>query len=308
MEKVYDVLVIGGGPAGYSAALYGKRAGFDVLLLEKSYPGGQMTQTHQIDNYPGFPDGVDGFTLAMKMEAQAKRFGIKSMNEEVLAVDLNQTIKEVKTNNQTYYAYSVVIATGANPRPLQVAKEDYFTGKGLAYCAACDGAFFRGKKVFVIGGGNTAIEDALLLSRMAKHVTIVHRRNEFSAQKVLVDELMQQENVDIIWNSEVIGLLGDSHITGLTLKNKETNEIQSYESDGIFVSVGRVPNTTLFHQLNINEQGYIIANEDCKTNLKGVYAIGDVRTKPLRQIVGAVSDGANAIHAIQQELGEIKNQ
>lgn len=309
MKKIYDVIIIGGGPAGYSAALYAQRAGMDALLIEKSYAGGQMTQTHQIDNYPGFPDGIDGFTLAMNMEAQAKRFGIQSINEEVLTVDLIQPIKTVTTSHQSYNTYAVMIATGAHPRKLNVENENELVGKGLAYCAACDGAFFRNQKVVVVGGGNTAIEDALLLSNIASHVTIIHRRDRFRGEKVLVDELLKKDNVDIIWNAEVKELHANPTIKEIVVEHIKEDKKTIVPCNGVFVSIGRVPSSQLFiDQLQLDAQGYILANEDCKTSLAGVYAIGDVRSKPLRQIVGAVSDGATAVHEAQTYLATIKNK
>lgn len=309
MKKIYDVVIIGGGPAGYSAALYAKRAGMDTLLIEKSYAGGQMTQTHQIDNYPGFPDGIDGFTLAMQMEAQAKKFGVQTKNEEVMDVDLNQMIKKVTTNKDCYDAYTVFIATGAHPRKLNVAKEDELIGKGVAYCAACDGAFFRNQDVVVAGGGNTALEDALLLSNIAARVTMVHRRDAFKGEAILMNELKKKDHVDILWNHQIVQIQGEHQVESIVVEDVNTHKQTKLSCNAVFVSIGREPSSQLFrHQLQCDENGYIEAKEDCRTSIPGVYAIGDVRTKNFRQIVGAVSDGASAVHEAQSYLSQLKNR
>lgn len=303
-KHVYDMIIVGGGPAGYSAALYGARANMDLLLIEKMYPGGQMTQTHQIDNYPGFADGIDGFSLAMQMQKQAEKFGAKTKFDEVINLNLKDDIKEVQTSNETYYAKTVVLAMGASPRTLGIKQEAELIGKGVAYCAACDGAFFRGKDVVVVGGGNTAVADALLLARLAKQVTLVHRKDQLRAEKILQQQLMDAQNIQIYWNHEVKDILHDDKVNGIVLQNNVTHEQTTLPADGIFVSIGRVPATSFLSDIALDAQGYIIANEDTKTSLDGVYAIGDIRTKPLRQVVGAVSDGAVAIHEAQQYLGK----
>ena len=298
-QHVYDMIIVGGGPAGYSAALYAARANMDVLLIEKMYPGGQMTQTHQIDNYPGFVDGIDGFTLAMKMQQQAERFGAKTLFEEVLRMNLTSSIKEIHTTNQTLYAKTVVLAMGASPRTLSLKEEASLIGKGVAYCAACDGAFFKGKDVVVVGGGNTAVADALLLSHIANSVALIHRRDQLKAEKILQNQLLKSENIKIYWNHTVKEIQYDDKVQGVIIEDVQTHKQQQINTQGIFVSIGRIPATSILQGIDLDAQGYIIASEDTQTNIPGVYAVGDIRTKPLRQVVGAVSDGAIAIHQAQ---------
>ena len=302
-NHVYDMIIIGGGPAGYTAALYAARAGFDILVLERLSAGGQMALTHLIDNYPGFEEGVDGFTLADKMKKQAERFGAKSKTAEVVHLDLAAEPKRMETASGTFLGRTVVLATGANPRELGVEKETELVGRGVAYCAACDGMFYRGKTVVVVGGGNTAAADALLLSRIAKKVILVHRRDTLRATKIYHEPLMQAENVEFRWNSTVKELLHEAKITGVRISDVNTGEESSIACDGVFVSVGRRPATEfLGGQVNLDGNGYVVAGEDTKTNIPGVYAVGDMRTKELRQIVTAVADGAVAVHEAEKYL------
>ena len=302
-KHVYDMIIIGGGPGGYTAALYAARAGLDVLLLEKLAAGGQMALSHQIDNYPGFEEGIDGFSLGDKMKKQAERFGAKSKFAQVLRVDLKANPKEIETAGEIWFAKTVVLATGANPRELGVEKEAQLVGKGIAYCAACDGMFYRGKTVVVVGGGNTAAADALLLSRIAKKVILVHRRDSLRATKIYHKPLEEAENVEFLWNSKVIALLHGERVSGVRLQNVQSGQQQEIACDGVFVSVGRKPVTEFLEgQLALDEGGYVIAGEDTKTNIPGVYAVGDVRTKQLRQVVTAVADGAVAVHAAEGYL------
>ena len=297
------MIIIGGGPAGYTAALYAARAGFDTLVLERLSAGGQMALTHQIDNYPGFEDGIDGFSLADKMKKQAERFGVKSKTAEVVRLDLTAEPKLIKTASETFLSRTVVLATGANPRELGVEKESELVGRGVAYCAACDGMFYRGKTVIVVGGGNTAAADALLLSRIAEKVILVHRRDTLRATKIYHEPLMQAENVEFRWNSTVKELLHEAKITGVRLSDVNTGEESTIACDGVFVSVGRKPATEfLGGQVELDGNGYVVAGEDTKTNIPGVYAVGDMRTKELRQIVTAVADGAVAVHEAEKYL------
>ena len=294
---VHDMVIIGGGPGGYTAALYAARSGLDAIVLEKLSAGGQMAQTHQIDNYPGFEDGVDGYELGQKMLRQAQRFGAKTAYAEVTRVDLKAEPKKIETSEGTYYGKVVVIATGAGPRELGVDGEGELIGRGVAYCAACDGMFFKDKTVAVVGGGNSAAADALLLSRIAKRVIVIHRRDQLRATKVYHEPLMQAQNVEFRWDSVVTALEHGDKLTGVRVKNLKSGEEELLTLDGLFVSVGRKPNTSLFEgQVELTAGGYIAAGEDTKTNIPGVYAVGDVREKQLRQIVTAVSDGAVAVH------------
>lgn len=300
---VYDLIVVGGGPGGYTAALYAARAGLDTLVLEKLSAGGQMALTEEIDNYPGFEDGIDGFTLAEKMQQQAERFGAKSAYAQVERMDLTASPKVLETSEGTFHARTVVLATGANPRELGLPHEAALTGRGIAYCAACDGMRYKGKTVVVVGGGNSAAADAMLLSRIAQKVILVHRRDALRATKVYHAPLMQAENLEFRWNSVVTELLHEEKLTGVKVKNVHTGEEDTIPCDGVFVSVGRKPATELVQgQLELDRSGYIIADETTATNLPGVYAVGDVRTKPLRQVVTAVADGATAVHMAEEFL------
>jgi len=302
-QTVYDMIIIGGGPGGYTAALYAARAGLNALLLERMAAGGQMALSHQIDNYPGFEEGIDGFSLAEKMQKQAQRFGGKTRYTQVQRVDLEAMPKEIVTSEGTYLAKTVVLATGAGPRELGLPEEAELVGRGVGYCAACDGMFYRGKTVVVVGGGDTAVADALLLSRIVKKVILVHRRDTLRAAKIYREPLMNRENVEFRWNSTVEELLHGEKVTGVRLRDVNTGEISELSCDGVFVSVGRKPATELVKgQLELDEGGYIVAGESTKTGIPGVYAVGDVRTKALRQVVTAVADGAVAVHMAEEFL------
>lgn len=302
-NMVYDMLIVGGGPGGYTAALYGTRAGLKVLLFEKMAAGGQMALTSQIDNYPGFPKGVDGFQLGADMRAGAEQFGAKTVSGEVLSVALSRDIKVVRTKKGEFLGKTVVFSTGADPRKLGLEKEWALTGKGVHYCAHCDGMFYRGKTVAVVGGGNTAVADALYLSRLCKKVIVIHRRDSLRATKIYHEPLMQAENVEFYWNSEVSRLQGEQQLESVTLHNVLTGEETEISLDGLFVSIGRKPATALVEgQLELDESGYIRAGESTETNIPGVYAVGDVRTKALRQIVTATADGAIAAHYAEEYL------
>jgi len=305
MSKIYDMIIVGGGPGGYTAALYGARAGLKVIVLEKLSAGGQMALTSQIDNYPGFIDGVDGFELAEQMQQQAERFGAVTELTEVTKLRLEGEIKTVDTVDGIYHGKTVVIATGANPRELGVQGEKQLVGRGVNYCAACDGMFYRNKTVVVVGGGNTAAADALLLSRIAKKVIIVHRRDTLRATKIYHEPLMNAANVEFRWNSTVSDFVYDQKVSAVKIKDVNSQAETIIPCDGIFVSVGRVPVTGLVKgQLTLDSSGYIVADESTKTNLPGVFAVGDVRTKALRQVVTAVADGAMAVHFAEEYLAE----
>lgn len=303
MEHVYDIVIIGGGPAGYTAALYAARAGFNTVLLERISAGGQMALTGEIDNYPGFEEGIDGFTLSMKMQQGAERFGAKTEYAEVTAVDLSGKIKKVETTGGDFRGKTVIIATGANPRELGLPGEQELIGRGVHYCAHCDGRFYKDKTVVVVGGGNSAASDALYLSRLAKKVYVVHRRDTLRATKVYHDPLLKAENVEFLWNSTVSALIADERLTGVKVKDVQTGASRELTCDGVFVSIGRKPATDfLAGAVELDALGYVVADESTRTNIDGVYAVGDVRTKPLRQIVTAVSDGAVAVHYAEEYL------
>ena len=302
-SHVYDMIVIGGGPGGYTAALYAARAGLDTVVLEQLSAGGQMALTHQIDNYPGFEEGIDGFTLAEQMQKQAERFGAKTEYAQVQKVDLMAQPKVIESSEGTFLGRTVVLATGATPKELGVEKESQLVGRGVAYCAACDGMFYRGKTVVVVGGGNSAAADALLLTRIAKRVILVHRRDSLRATKIYHEPLMKAENLEFRWNSVVTELLHEAKVTGVRIKDVNTGEENTIACDGVFISVGRQPATQLVQgQLELDKGGYVMASETTETNIPGVYAVGDVRTKLLRQVVTAVADGAAAVHMAEEYL------
>lgn len=303
MERIYDVIIIGGGPAGYTAALYAARAGLDTLVVEKMGAGGQMALTDIIDNYPGFDEGIDGISLGMKMQAGAERFGAQSAYAEVLSVELENEIKILHTTDGDMHSKTVIIATGADPRKLGVDGEDALVGRGLHYCAHCDGRFYKDKTVMVVGGGNSAASDALYLSHLAKKVIVVHRRDSLRATKIYHEPLMNAENVEFIWDSVIDEFVVDKRLVGARVKNVKSGETSEVSFDGLFVSIGRRPATEIFKGvLELDDSGYIISGEDTKTSIDGVFAAGDVRTKTLRQVVTAVSDGAIAADAAEQYI------
>lgn len=305
MEHIYDMIVIGGGPGGYTAALYATRAGLDTLVLEKLSAGGQMAQTTQIDNYPGFEEGIDGFELGEKMQAGAERFGAKTELAEVQAVHVMENPKRVETSEGVFFAKTIVIATGADHRSLGVERETQLTGRGVAYCAACDGMSFKGKTVAIVGGGNSAAADALLLSRICQKVILIHRRDSLRATKIYHAPLMQAGNIEFRWNSTVEQLLGDERLSGVRLRDTVTGETTDLTVDGLFVSIGRAPETALFAgQIALDNSGYIIADESTRTGVPGVFAVGDVRTKAVRQVITAAADGAVAAYYAEQYLTE----
>ena len=301
-RHVHDMIIVGGGPGGYTAALYAARAGLDVLVLEKLSAGGQMALSHKIDNYPGFPEGIDGFELGEKMQQQAELFGAQSEYAQVLSAELSANPKVLHTDAGDFFSKTVVIATGADPKKLELPKEDALVGKGVAYCAACDGNFYRGKVVAVVGGGNSAAADAAILSRIAEKVYLIHRRDSLRADKASSAGLYKADNVEFLWNSTVTELLSEDKLTGLKLKNVHTDEESLLSVDGVFVSIGRQPVTGFIADQLELENGYIPAGEDTVTLLPGVFAVGDVRTKQLRQIVTAVADGAQAVHEAEKYL------
>ncbi len=301
MNTVYDMLIVGGGPGGYTAALYAARAGLQVAVLEKLAAGGQMAQTPQIDNYPGIPEGIDGYTLGQQMKIQAEQFGAKSVSCEVQRLSLDGDIKTAETDAGLFYGRTVVIATGADPKYLGVPGEQEMLGRGVHYCAACDGMFYRDKVVAVVGGGNTAVADALLLSRIAKKVLLIHRRDTLRASQVYHGALQEQENVEFHWNSGVQAIEPGQ----IVIEDLPTGQITHLACDGVFVAIGRQPATELVKDMvKLDEQGYILASESTHTNIPGVFAVGDVRAKAVRQIVTAVADGAVASHGAEEYLAK----
>ena len=306
MEKCYDTVIIGGGPCGYTAAVYAARAGLKTLVIEKFSAGGQMCETSQIDNYPGFEEGIDGFTLGYKIQSAAEKFGTKTVSAEGLTTDLKAVPKIIKTDLGEFLAKTVIIATGAKHKHLGLEEEDNFIGKGLGYCATCDGMFYKDKTVAVVGGGNSAAADALYLSKICKKVYLIHLRDKLRATKVYNQLLLNAPNIEFIWNGEVAEIMGDGKVNGVKVKLNTDGSFKEIPIDGIFISIGRSPETDIFKgQLGLDGNGYIIADETTKTNLEGVFAAGDVRTKALRQIVTAAADGAVAAHFAEEYLNSL---
>ena len=306
MENIYDVIIIGGGPAGLSAGLYAARSKMSTLVLEKESAGGQMAITNEIANYPGSIENATGSTLANRMMEQCKEFGVEFKIDQVTKVELDGDIKKITGENQVYKSRTVIIASGATPRPLNVPGEKDFVGKGVSYCATCDADFFTGLEVFVIGGGDAAVQEAIHLTKFARKVTIVHRRDELRAEKSIQDRAMKNPKIEFMWDTIVEEIKGDGIVNSILLKNVKTNELNEYKANpnegtfGIFVFIGFLPHTQLFADIiDLDEMGYIITDENMKTNIPGVFAAGDCRKKSLRQVVTAVGDGA--IAAVQAE-------
>lgn len=302
-----DVIIIGGGPAGLTAALYSARAGLDTVVIEKAFAGGQMATTYSVENYPGFVEGINGAELAMKMEAHARQFGAEIMNETVKQIMPEGMIKTVKTENTVYQAKAVILAMGAYPNELGFEKEKMLRGRGVSYCATCDGAFYKDKTVAVVGGGNVAAEDALFLSRFCSKVYVIHRRESLRATDVIQGKMKKNNKIEFYWNTVVEDILGESQVTGLKLSNVKTHEKREISVNGVFIAIGTSPDTELVKdKIEMNSAGYIITDDNMQTNLFGVYAAGDVREKLLKQIVTAVSDGAVAAYMAEKYITEFK--
>jgi len=297
-----DIIIIGGGPAGLVAALYAGRAQLDALMLEKQFEGGQMVTTNEVENYPGFID-ITGSDLANIMYEHAKKFGGTMKYQEVLDIQVSGDIKKIITDSETYETKVVILSMGAKPRKLGIEREDELGGRGVSYCATCDGGFYRNKVVAVVGGGDTAVEDALHLSRIAKKVYLISRRDYLTANKAAQKKLNDTDNVEIIWNSKVTKLYGEEVLNSIQVTNIRDQKIVDLEMNGLFVAIGSNPSTELVKDLvNLDQQGYIIADESCKTSVDGIFAIGDIRTKGLRQVLTAASDGAVSIYEAEKYL------
>lgn len=300
---MYDTIIIGSGPAGLSAAIYAQRACLDTIVIEKNgISGGQVLNTWEVDNYPGFP-GVTGFELSRQFREHANKLGARVVQDEVVQVELSGNVKKVVCEEETYEARCVILASGAHHRTLEVPGEEELRGAGVSYCATCDGAFFRGRTVAVVGGGDAALEDAIFLARMCEKVYIVHRRDKLRGAKRLQERLQALENIEFVWNSETAAIEGDGQVEALRLRQTKTGEERRLDVDGVFIAVGIAPESELYAgQLELDEQGYIRADESGQTSVPGVFAAGDVRTKALRQILTAASDGANCVASAERYL------
>ena len=300
---MYDIIIIGSGPAGLSAAIYAQRACLDTIVIEKNgISGGQGLNTWEVDNYPGFP-GVTGFELSRQFREHANKLGARVVQDEVVQVELSGNVKKVVCEEETYEARCVILASGAHHRTLEVPGEEELRGAGVSYCATCDGAFFRGRTVAVVGGGDAALEDAIFLARMCEKVYIVHRRDKLRGAKRLQERLQALENIEFVWNSETVAIEGDAQVEALRLRQTKTGEERRLDVEGVFIAVGIAPESELYAgQLELDEQGYIRADESGQTSVPGVFAAGDVRTKALRQILTAASDGANCVASAERYL------
>lgn len=305
MEEIYDLAILGAGPAGICAAIYATRGKLNTLWLEKKFvQGGQIVDTYEVDNYPGLP-GITGLDLGETMVNHAEKLGIKPKREPVLSIEEENGLKVIRTKKNRYMAKAVILACGAAHRQLGIPGEEKLSGMGVSYCATCDGAFFQDGTVAVVGGGNVAVEDAILLSRTCKKVYLVHRRDELRADKVLQDKLFKCANVEMVWDSVPTVIEGTDKVEDIKVHNVKTDEGKTIAVDGVFIAVGILPNTEKFKGLvDLDESGYIIAGEDGVTSTPGIFAAGDIRTKNLRQVVTAVADGANAVVSVQRYLME----
>ena len=303
MENIYDLAILGAGPAGICAAIYATRAKLNTIWLDKKFvQGGQIVDTYEVDNYPGLP-GITGLDLGEAMAGHAKKLGMKPQREPVRSIKAEQGIKVIRTKKNEYRARAVIIACGATHRHLGIPGEEELSGMGVSYCATCDAAFFQDRTVVVVGGGNVAVEDAILLSRTCKKVYLVHRRDELRAEKILQECLFACKNVELIWDSIPLSIEGTDKVEALKIQNKKTQEESFIETDGVFIAVGIVPGTEKFKDLvKLDEAGYIVAGEDGITSEPGIFAAGDIRIKNLRQVVTAVADGANAVASAQRYL------
>jgi thioredoxin reductase (NADPH) len=302
-KKIYDVIIIGGGPAGLTAGLYTSRARLQTLLIQNALFGGQMTTTELIENYPGFPQGVTGDELSRLMEEQARRFGMEAVNEEVIEVALEGNLKRVRTYESSYLCETLIVCTGTEYRKLGVPGENEFIGKGVSYCATCDGAFFKDNEIFVVGGGDSALTEALFLTKFVKGLTIVHRRDALRATKIYQERAFANPKIQFLWNSVIQEIKGDQVVRSVLVKNVKTGEVQEFPTEGVFLFVGLIPRTQFLKGLvKMDDEGYIVTDEKCETSVQGVFAAGDCRKKLLRQVATAVGEGATAAFAAEKYL------
>jgi thioredoxin reductase (NADPH) len=303
----YELVIIGGGPAGLTAGLYAARGGLNVILIEKIVPGGQVIITDWIENYPGFPEGLSGPDLVQKMTEQVKRFDLNIENNEVVSVDFSEPVKKITLNDKTITSHTIIIATGASPKKLGVPGEDIFYGKGISSCATCDGPFFKDGVVAAVGGGDTAVQESLFLTKFAKKVYLIHRRDKLRAAAILQKRALANEKIEMIWDSVLTDISGLTNVENITLQNVKTGDKTQLSVDGCFIWVGIIPNTQfLADSVKLDEHGFIIAALDAETSVPGVFAAGDVRNTPLRQIATAVGDGAIAAISAENYIENVK--
>ncbi len=301
--QMYDVIIIGGGPAGLTAGLYNARARLNVLLLERLAPGGQVLTTDWVENYPGFPDGISGFELMDRMKTQAEKFGLKIQSEEVTKLELSEKRKVVLTAGGPFETKAIILCCGATWKKLGIEGEDKLMGKGVSFCATCDGPFYRNQEVAVIGGGDTALEEALFLTRFVSKIHLVHRRDKLRAAKVLQERAMSQEKIEFIWDSVPVKILGEKGVEGIELKNVKTQDVFRKSVQGVFVFIGTLPNTDMVKGLvRLDENGFVVTDDNMQTSVPGVFAAGDIRSKLFRQISTAVGEGAAASYAVERYL------
>ncbi|AFM41862.1 thioredoxin-disulfide reductase [Desulfosporosinus acidiphilus SJ4] len=302
---IYDVIIVGAGPAGLTAGIYASRGGLKTAIVELAMPGGQAASTDKIENYPGFPEGVNGYELMNAFHQQALSFGVEFVYEEVKGLDLKETVKKIHTDSSVLEAKALIIAAGSKPRLLNVPGEEFFKGRGVSYCATCDGAFFRGKKVVVVGGGDSAIEEGLYLTKFAEEVILIHRREGFRASQIIVDRAKENSKIRFELNYVVEEILGSDHVEGVRVRNALDSTRKEIKADGVFIYVGTSPNVQFIDsEIKTDERGYIYTNQFLQTNIEGVYAAGDIRTTPLRQVSTAVGDGALAAVEVEKYLAE----
>ena len=308
-EKLYDVVIAGAGPAGMTAAVYASRANLDTLMIEKGIPGGQVANTEDVENYPGF-DHILGPDLSNKMFEHAKKFGAEYAYGNISGVEDHGDYKVVIAGDKQYKTRTLIIATGAEHKKIGIPGEEELAGRGVSYCAVCDGAFFKDKELVVIGGGDSAVEEGIYLTKFAKKVTIIHRRDELRAQKIIQDRAFDNDKIEFIWDTEAEAINGpDGKVSSLSLVNRKTNEKSTFETNGVFIYIGTIPLSEPFKSLGItNEEGYIPTNADMETEIPGVYAAGDIREKKLRQIVTATGDGSIAAETAQAYIEELKEK
>ena len=311
-EYDYDAIIIGGGPAGYTAGLYAARSGLKTLLVEGAATVSQITISDLIENYPGIPDGIDGFELMQLFKTQALKFGLEIITKDVLAIKNNTAtpfIWDVTIEDKSFRTLSIIAATGARWRNLEVPGEQEFAGRGISYCATCDGPFYRNKDVVVVGGGDTALQEALFLTRFAKKVFVIHRRNRLRAAKILQKRAFAEKKIEFIWNATLTEVTGRDFVTGIKIADIQSGEISEIPAEGVFIFVGRLPHTGLFQDiLRLDAGGYIITDDNMRTSTAGIFAAGDCRAKQFRQVVTAAGDGANAIYSAELYVEELKGE